>query len=318
MAHPPLQMSNANAFIYLLTDPRNNEAVYIGKTTEPTTRLRNHIKRPCSGQMTRFIASLPSGVFPKMEVIESCDHVNWEQREKFWIRKFRELGANLLNVSSGGNGFSEITESTRAALSKAALGRKPSAEAIEKSRLANTGRKRSKEFCQQMSLRNAGRVHSQETRAKMSESRKGRQMSAESIEKTRAANIGRKLSPEHIAKMRGRVCSAQTRQKISSAKRGRKLPIETIEKMRAAHAGRRPSQLAMDRSRAANKGRKCSPESIARMRAAQSGYVPSPETLRKLHAANIGRKRSVEELRKGWETRRANKALQEKTTNNQS
>ncbi len=35
--------------------------------------------------------------------IDSCDEKDWEEKEKYWISRYKE-GGNLLNISDGGKG----------------------------------------------------------------------------------------------------------------------------------------------------------------------------------------------------------------------
>ena len=36
--------------------------------------------------------------------IDSCSESEWQDREKYWISHYRDLGFQLLNISEGGNG----------------------------------------------------------------------------------------------------------------------------------------------------------------------------------------------------------------------
>jgi hypothetical protein len=40
-----------------------------------------------------------------MEVLEKCDKSNWEERERYWISYYKELGFELKNMTNGGEGI---------------------------------------------------------------------------------------------------------------------------------------------------------------------------------------------------------------------
>ena len=108
--------------IYKLIDPTNNEIRYIGKTKNSLKkRLYEHLTKrnlvPKTHKNHWIKQLLKLGLKPKIETLEITDINNWEGREMFHIKKLRDNGVNLTNLTDGGDG---------------ALGTKRSKESIQK------------------------------------------------------------------------------------------------------------------------------------------------------------------------------------------
>lgn len=95
------------ATIYGLLDPRTAKIRYVGKTNDLKRRLYQHIRGRTDQKMTPVRAWIKSlvgqGLEPRMVVIETCDAVEWEAKEMFWIKHFRDGGHEVLNLAEGGN-----------------------------------------------------------------------------------------------------------------------------------------------------------------------------------------------------------------------
>lgn len=106
-------------FIYILKDPRNGVPRYVGKTKHPKERLRNHIGRPSSGAVKRWIVQLSrDGVLPEIEIIDKCCGDEWVELEAFYVIEYRaKYPDQMLNVLSGGKGplDSDYTDEIRSA-----------------------------------------------------------------------------------------------------------------------------------------------------------------------------------------------------------
>ena len=79
-------------FIYALKDPRLEklgEVRYIGKTNNPKRRIWEHIRHSSSNiYKNRWIKTLTKiGLKPVMEILEEVDENNWQEKEKFFIKK---------------------------------------------------------------------------------------------------------------------------------------------------------------------------------------------------------------------------------------
>lgn len=101
-------------YIYALKCPKSGDVRYIGKTNNPKRRLQSHIDYARkTGRKRRRVSDwilglLRAGLRPKMEIIENTTDSVWPEREKFWIKFYRENGFDLCNLTDGGesnNGY---------------------------------------------------------------------------------------------------------------------------------------------------------------------------------------------------------------------
>lgn len=155
--------------IYGLIDPRNGELRYIGKSHKLRERFLEHLSGKGKTHKDKWIRQLLSlGLQPELIVIEETE--DWVEAEKFYIAYFRSIGANLTNLTDGGEGI---------------VGYKPTAEVIEKRRQGNLGKKRSEATKLKVGLAklgnqySLGRKVSPDTRRKISEGNKGKTYSQE-------------------------------------------------------------------------------------------------------------------------------------------
>lgn len=119
-------------FVYSLSDPRNGSVKYIGITSNPKRRLEKHLSYKKINLKSNWIKSLlNSGVSPIMTLVDSSntrEEIN--EKEKFWIVKYREWGCDLKNMTDGGDGGNTFGGRKHTQLSK------------DKISIANKGRKR--------------------------------------------------------------------------------------------------------------------------------------------------------------------------------
>lgn len=135
-------------FIYALCEPENPERIrYVGKSNNPARRLRAHLSntRKTSTHLGCWLKGLSTA--PVLEVLDEVPETQWEFWEREYIRVFRAIGFNLVNLSEGGDGHHN-----------------PSSESREKNRRAHLGKKNP----------HIGVPRSPESRAKMSASRSGK------------------------------------------------------------------------------------------------------------------------------------------------
>lgn len=106
--------------IYGLIDPRNNNIFYIGYTGNLSKRFRTHLnvngkrreKNLYKDNIIRKI--LECGLKPEINVLETCDkrfndELNMYEHERIeieYIKKYRESGIKLTNLTTGGDGGS--------------------------------------------------------------------------------------------------------------------------------------------------------------------------------------------------------------------
>lgn len=112
--------------IYGLADPRDGALRYIGKTSRGLAyRLRGHVRESKRGETRRerWIAKLASaGMRPDIFEIEVVPG-DWSDAERFWIAYFRAIGADLVNLTPGGEGATgPKSEAHKAKLSEALKG----------------------------------------------------------------------------------------------------------------------------------------------------------------------------------------------------
>jgi group I intron endonuclease len=146
-------------YIYGLWDCRDNRLRYIGKTVNLKARLYRHCVDYDRGKITHCSTwvkgLLNEGLEPMMEILEECTEETWQEVERGWIAKGKELGLNLVNMVSGGKGGSirgrKIPQVVRDKIRQKLLGRpgsmkgmKHTQEAKEKVRQAKLGKKNPK------------------------------------------------------------------------------------------------------------------------------------------------------------------------------
>lgn len=94
-------------YIYALIDPRDNQCRYIGISKHPTKRLYQHIseaKRKKPNHKNNWVNLIYKlGLEIEQIIIEESTIHLYKEAERFWIAYFKTLGANLLNVSLGGD-----------------------------------------------------------------------------------------------------------------------------------------------------------------------------------------------------------------------
>lgn len=120
--------------IYTLNDPRTNQIRYVGKTNQKFSyRLCAHMQDKGKCHRVNWINELKAlGLKPVIKQLEIVRGDNWQERERYWIKKFRQLGFNLTNNTSGGDGVCGLPKETRERMRMTWLGRKHSPETIAK------------------------------------------------------------------------------------------------------------------------------------------------------------------------------------------
>jgi hypothetical protein len=174
--------------IYVLKDPRTLEVRYVGATSRPDKRLRDHIKGARLKAKTHkdhwLRQLLTHDLKPVFEVVANPTG-DWETAEREWIARFRARGCRLTNSTDGGEGLRNPTAEVRAKMSKLKTGMKMSA-----AHRANTS----------AAVRRRGK-HSAETCAKQSAAMIGKKMPRAGVEKQAAKVRGLKRTPEQCQKM---------------------------------------------------------------------------------------------------------------------
>ncbi len=208
-------------FIYGLFDPITNKLRYVGKTNNPSNRLRqhvyaaNHYTKKNTHVLNWVRKLLRNGEKPKLKVLEEVSINNWQEAEVRWIDACRNLGIDLVNTTEGGRA-PVATEETRRKISESKKGRHHSEETKRKIALKSMGRQA-----------NLGNRHTQETKEKISLSKKGRKSTPEHIKNAIDGRKGYRHSEETKAKIsksnsianKGKKHSEEHKQRISEGVR---------------------------------------------------------------------------------------------------
>ena len=95
-------------YVYTLSDPRCGTVRYVGRSSNPTSRFKAHLKTYYYSRTTakeEWITELTAaGLVPTMTVIDSADDgVSIRQKEQYWINKYMSEGCDLLNQTGAFN-----------------------------------------------------------------------------------------------------------------------------------------------------------------------------------------------------------------------
>lgn len=189
-------------FIYGLVDPRTDIIRYIGWTINPKRRLRDHLSsynlKKNTHKNSWIKQLLCENLRPNIIILEENVYTNFSERERYWIKYYKEN--NLTNLTMGGEGMLGFVHSEEFKKNNSEL------KKGNKNMLGKHHSQETKEIISRKSSANGlGRKVSEETKIKISESNKGkhrewvgRKHSEESKEKMRKPS-----SQEEIEKMRG-------------------------------------------------------------------------------------------------------------------
>lgn len=176
----------ASWYIYALTEPHTNEIRYVGWTIDPQKRYVAHIQNASHqrNHKSNWIKGLVrAGLRPGILILETGNG-DWQEAERWWIAHLRQNGANLTNMTDGGDGTPGLI---------------PNAETRSKMSLSRRGRKMPPEAIAKTAAALRGRTQSPEHIARLAKTRKGK-APIPATEAAAIANRGRRQSPEHVAK----------------------------------------------------------------------------------------------------------------------
>jgi len=102
-------------YIYGLVDPVNGVIKYIGKTNNPKRRVKEHNRlcnlKPNTKKNIWIKNILDKGLKTSIVIVEVTDELKWKERERYWIKYYREITKDLTNTSDGGCGVGGIVRS---------------------------------------------------------------------------------------------------------------------------------------------------------------------------------------------------------------
>ncbi len=202
-------------YIYSLNCPITYLPRYVGKSLNPEERYKQHMRRAnyISGRTHKqcwikyVITQLK--LKPTLTLLEKVPDDQWQEREKWWIDFFKCCGFDLVNISTGGQGYigqhplkdkrlAPVSEEVKKKISETLKGHKVSVETRQKIREKSIGRPSP----------NKGKVLSIEEREKISKGlkgnipwNKGKKMSEEYCRVNSESHKGKKLSEDHKRKI---------------------------------------------------------------------------------------------------------------------
>lgn len=191
-------------YIYLLTDPRTSEVRYVGKSIHPERRLVEHLACKRNNYVTAWVKSLcADGAKPNLLVIEEvAEGDSWEDAERFWIAFFRLAGADLTNLTDGGEGGQRNPPPhVRYRIGAANRGKKLPEELCRRLSEMRRGKKQPPSYSEKLAERNRRAVFTEERRRKIGEAQKGKTLSESHRASISAAQRGRKKTQEMLAAM---------------------------------------------------------------------------------------------------------------------
>ena len=87
-------------YIYALADPKDGRIRYVGKTNQPYTRFKTHLRgdvRP-DHPKAKWLQSLKlRGLQPSLVILEEVSNDEMDERERQWIRRIAVTSSDLTN-----------------------------------------------------------------------------------------------------------------------------------------------------------------------------------------------------------------------------
>jgi len=268
--------------IYALCEPSSMLVRYVGKTVNLAKRLQQHPYRRHNARLNKWWQGLQaSGVSPEVVVLEQTDAAHWRERERYWIRFYRESGCDLFNIADGGDGIDFLPDAVRRHLSKIRKGRKLSPEQarafIEKGqKAAKTPEARARRIASLTGKPSPNRgkvIHDEESRRRISNAHAGKPKSQETRAKLSAANLGHKDSLETRAK------KSASHRGLPGPNKGRTFGVETRQKQSAARLGKKRGPEFCAKMSKLLSGKPKSPEHRAKMSQRMKGFKPTDAIL---------------------------------------
>lgn len=202
------------ALVYALVSSEDQTLVrYIGRTkaNSPDKRLNTH-KRTAKSGGTYHVHNWIRKVESSGDIVIAItleDDLSWGhsgEREIYWIAYYKNLGVDLTNMTSGGDGAPDLSEESRQVMSLKRRGKGHSQTEETRRKISNTRKERnivpSDEVREKYKNAKLGKSRSEATKAKISQSMTGKKKSDATKEKMSQWQVGRILSDTHKEKVR--------------------------------------------------------------------------------------------------------------------
>ena len=199
--------------VYALVSSGEPDLVrYVGRTKSdsPDKRLHSHIKSAKAGgvyHVHNWIRKIEDSENSVLAIVLESG-LSWEesgQREIYWITYYKERGFDLTNMTSGGDGVSNLSAESREKQRQKMLGKGHPQTEETKRKISETRKKRnirpSDEVREKYRQAKLGKKVSDKTKAKISNTTKGKPKSEVTKIKMSAWQIGRVLSKDHKEKV---------------------------------------------------------------------------------------------------------------------
>lgn len=225
------------SFVYLIFN-RINGKCYIGKSNKPHARFREHMKGSHNKYLNKSIAKYGIDVFDFWVVEEWHTEKRAYEAEEELVAYLRAIGAQLYNLSGGGEGAGAMSDTTREKLHQIAKAQFSDPEQCQK-HIEATKKGLTPEVIQRAVEK---RVANDEWRVSLSRGQKNRFSRPEERAKTSAAT-SITMTPARRAEIgdqhRGKKDSVETRKRKSHAAKGKPKSLQHRENMKRAQARRR-------------------------------------------------------------------------------
>lgn len=104
-------MANFEYCVYCIICPKTKNVVYIGKSQDFKYRLKMYERQVGTRKIDKWLIQLRSdGISPIFDILENLVNIDFENkrdaskhlkaREIFWIKKYKRMGVELLNVAN--------------------------------------------------------------------------------------------------------------------------------------------------------------------------------------------------------------------------
>lgn len=168
--------------IYGLVNESKKE-IYVGKANNPESRFRDHLKDEGNYRKGRWIQNLKKkNTLPELVILEQTSLMGWQEREKFWIQYYKDLGWTLINNTKGGDGGdTNYTRKFKGKTLEERYGKRKAKKIKEKISKKLMGRQRPQEEKDKIKRAMIGRTHTWGD--KISKAKMGHSVSKEQREK---------------------------------------------------------------------------------------------------------------------------------------